>query len=293
MITYQHKYKPVKQEIPFILAENQKTMLMPIGDVHYGSKGWPKNKFVEHMKWGMERGALFLGVGEYLDFTSFSQRKQLAPLRDEVKDEISSMTKDKTWELYDLLAFTKGRWVGMLEGDHYWEFEDGTTCDQMLCRLLKTEFLGTSSHIRLTPNGAPKGHPEADTLIYVHHGIGSARLSGGHLHRVEDMLKWIEADIYLMGHTHAKVSAPIDRQYISPDGVHYHRTKTIARTGGWLRGYYSHKPLDLTKPAAHSRGSYVERKAYTPSAMGGLCIGIGYELIDKSAYYRPTIHYSV
>lgn len=293
MITYQHMYKPVKQKIPFVLAENQKTMLMPVGDVHYGSKGWPKNKFVEHMHWGMERGALFLGVGEYLDFASFTQRRQMAPLRDETKDEISSMTKDKTWELYDLISFTKGRWIGMLEGDHYWEFEDGTTCDQMLARLLGGQFLGTSSHIRLTPQNAPKNHPEADTLVYVHHGIGSARLSGGHLHRVEDMLKWIEADIYLMGHTHAKVSAPIDRQYISPDGVHYHRTKMIARTGGWMRGYYSHKPLDLTKPAAHSRGSYVEKKAYTPSAMGGLCIGIGYELIHKSAYYRPTIHYSV
>ena len=293
MITYQHRYKTIKQKVPFALTTNQKMLLMPVGDIHFGSKGWPKTKFVDHLKWGMERGAWFLGVGEYLDFASFSQRKQMAPLRDHVKDQISHMLNEQTWKFYDLISFTKGRWIGLLEGDHFWEYEDGTTCDQMLCRLLGAKFLGTSSYIRLTPNDSPKGHHEADTIVYVHHGIGSARLAGSHLHRVEDMLKWIDADIYLMGHTHAKVSAPLDRQYITPDEIHYHRTKIIARTGGFMRGYYSQKPMELTKPAAHSRGSYIEQRAYTPSAMGGLCIGIGYEKIDKSTFYRPTLHYSV
>lgn len=293
MITHTLRYKNVKQKVPFVLTGHQKMILMPVGDVHFGSKGWPKQKFVDHLKWGMDRGAWFLGVGEYLDFASFSQRRQMAPLRDQVKEQISNMLTEKSWEFFDLIRFTKGRWIGLLEGDHFWEYEDGTTCDQMLCRHLGAEFLGTSCHLRLTSKDAPEGHEEADTIVYVHHGIGSARLSGSHLHRVEDMLKWIDADIYLMGHTHAKVNAPVDRQYITPDGVHYHRTKIIARTGGFQRGYYSHGPLDLTKPAAHSRGSYVEKRAFTPAAMGGLCIGIGYEKIDKSTYYRPTLHYSV
>ena len=191
------------------------------------------------------------------------------------------------------MEFTKGRWIGMLEGDHRWEYQDGTSADQQLCRALQCAFLGDAALIRLEIPGVPKGHPEGDVLIYAHHGIGSSRLQGGHLHRVEDLLKIVEADIYLMGHSHAKVSAPIDQQRVTPDGIHYHRTKIIARTGAWMRGYLSSPPLPLDKPAVESRATYVEKAAYSPAAVGGLCFGVGAEQIEGSDYYRPTLHYSV
>lgn len=294
MIRYRHIFTPVGQDVPFKLTSNQKMMLMPVGDIHFMSKGWPRQKFKDHLSWGMDRGAHFLGMGEYLDFTSASQRALMAPLRDHVREQISEQIDERVLEFYEMISFTKGRWIGLLEGDHFWTYEDGTTCDQKLCQLLGVPFLGVDAIIRLSSVDAPEDHPEADVTVYAHHGIGSARTQGGHLHRIEDLLKWISADIYLMGHTHAKVSAAIDRQFISPDGFHYHRTTIVARTGGWFRGYLSHEPLDLSEPAAKSRGTYVEKKAYTPSAMGGLCFGIGYEKVDEeSKYYRPTIHYSV
>ena len=277
----------------FQLAENQRALLMPIGDVHYGTPGWPAKKFVEHLKWGMDRGALFVGMGEFLDLASYSQQRVIANLRENVKKMLDEMVEDKAGELCDLMDFTRGHWLGLLEGDHRWDFEDATSVDQYIAGRLRTKFLGTSVLVRLQPYDRPADHPEADTILFLHHGIGSSRMAGGHLNRVEDLLKWVQADIYLMGHTHAKVAAPVDRQVVTPDGVHHHRTTILARTGGWLRGYYSHEPLALDEPAIMSRGSYVESKAYTPSAMGGLCIGIGYERVHDSEYYRPTIHVSL
>ena len=298
MIIKKINIQPIEQEIEFILAKNQKIILMPLGDIHYAPDAeFPARKLRQHIEWGLKRGAWFLGMGEYLDFTSASQRKLLHPLRDHQKAIIDGFVLKMVQDIYEILEPSKGRWIGMLEGDHRWEFSSldlsGRSADQYLCELLECDFLGTSTFLRLHAKDNLRGHPEADCLVYAHHGIGSSRTQGGHLHRVEDLLKWVNADIYLMGHSHGKVTAPIDRQEISPDGVHYHRTKLIARTGAWLLGYRSKKPQLLTMPAGKSRGTYQEEKAYTPSALGGLCIGIGYEQVKGSRYYRPTIHYSV
>lgn len=288
MIKYQFRPVPIPQAVPFVLTSNQQLIIMPVGDVHAWSRGWPQQKFVDHLKWGMDRGAYFLGVGEFIDFTSASQRRLTQPLRESQHRIMDDMIKSKLEDFIALVEFTRGRWIGTVEGDHFWQYLDGRTSDQDVCKALNFPFFGTSAHIRIRF----PGHKSADCSIYIHHGIGSSRTSGGHLHRVEDLLKWIEADIYLMGHTHAKVANPIDRQYISPLGTHYHRTKLIARTGGFQRGYVSMEPLSLDEPAFLSRGTYVEKSAYTPTAMGGLCIGIGCEQVDASCW-RPTIHYSV
>lgn len=298
MIIKKVNIQPIKQEVEFILAKNQQMILMPLGDIHYKpDKDFPVKKLQQHVQWGLDRGAWFLGMGEYLDFTSASQRKLLHPLRDHQKEIIDDFVLKMAQDLYEVLEPSRGRWIGMLEGDHRWEFTSknlaGRSCDQYLCELLECDFLGTSSFIRLHSKDAPKSHPEADCLVYAHHGIGSSRTQGGHLHRVEDLLKWVNADIYLMGHSHGKASAPIDRQEISPDGIHYHRTKLIARTGAWLQAYLSKKPQPLTHPAGISRGTYQEQYAYTPSALGGICIGIGHEQIKDSRFYRPTIHCSL
>lgn len=287
-------YRPIKYRNVvkvFTLAKNQKMLLMPLGDIHEGSEGWPEHKFMAQLEWGMERGATFLGMGEAFDFTSTSQRSLLDPLREGTKKQLDNFMMTRVERFIKLISFTKGHWMGMLEGDHYWQFQNGFSSDQILCQRLGCPFLGTSAFIRI--GFGIRRHPEADCTIYAHHGIGGGRTVGGHLTRLEDLLKWIEADIYLMGHVHTKVSDPIDRQYISKEGIHYHRTKLMARTGGWLRGYVSSKPKGLTAPAVESRGSYIEKKAMMPTSLGGLCIGIGYDEIDGSGYYRPTLHYSV
>ena len=293
MITKVIKMKPLETKVDFLLTENQYMLIAPVGDIHFGSEGFPTAHFRSHLEWCAERGAMFLGMGEYLDFASWSQRNVLMPLRDETKLQIDEMVRDAADEFLQLAEFTKGRWLGMLEGDHRWIFQNGTSLDQYLCEKFDCDFLGTSALLRLVPNGNYKGHPEADCILYCHHGIGSSRTQGGHLHRVEDLLKITEADIYLMGHTHAQPAAPIDTMTLTPDGKIVSRKKVIARTGSFMRAYIGHEPLSLDEPAYESRGSYVEQKAYVPASLGGMCIGIGVKQVEGSRYYHPTIHYRV
>lgn len=284
------KYTPKKR---LDLVENQKALIMPLGDVHYGSRDWPESKFKTHLEWGMDRGAYFLGMGEYLDAFSNSQRALIGPMRDSAKELVDNMMRDRAMQLIDILKPTKGRWIGFLEGDHRWDFQDGNSVDQLIVRHIGGHFLGTSAMIRFRFNGVPKGHPEADCTLFCHHGTGASQTQGGSLNKVENMLKAFDADIYLMGHVHSKLGAPIDQQQITPDGIHTHRTKLIARTGAWLLGYASSEPLSLDEPVIKSRGTYVEQKAFIPSALGGLAIGLGVEQIQGSKFFRPLIHIAI
>jgi hypothetical protein len=291
MIHLTHKPVAYKPLVTWDLAKNQKMILMPIGDVHFGSEGFPTQHLIDNLDWAIEHGCTFIGMGEYLDFTSQSQRQHLGVLRDSTKQIMDDMVLEQAQQLLDILAPTKGRWIGMLEGDHRWDFLGGNSVDQYLCKELKCAFLGTSAMVRI--DAGVKRHPEADTILYVHHGIGSSRSAGGHLIQVENLLKIMDGDIFLMGHSHGKVGSTIDRQAVTPDGIHYHRSKILARTGAWLRVYAGHEPLPNDEPAHKSRGSYAEAKAYSPSALGGVIIGIGYEQIHGSRFYRPALHLSI
>jgi hypothetical protein len=288
-LTYRpHPYNP---PIPWDLAKNQNMILMPIGDIHFGSKDFPVQHLKDNIAWALDHGCTFLGMGEYLDFTPSSQRQGMGVLRESTREIIDDLIMGQTTELFEILIKTRGHWIGLLEGDHRWDFVGGNSADQYLCGLLDCKFLGTSAMVRIS--AGVRGHPEADTILYVHHGIGSSRTAGGHLIQVENLLKTFDADIYLMGHSHAKVGTPIDRQSVTSDGIHYHRTKILARTGAWLKAYSGHEPLSLDEPSINSRGSYAEQKAYMPSALGGICIGIGYEQIHGSRFYTPALHLSL
>lgn len=293
MIVTTYKLGKLSQAIPFQVVQNQHALLMPIGDIHFGMKDFPGSRLNNTLQWAINRGCVFIGMGDYLDFASDSQRNIISGTRESVKEQLDELIAEKVLKLANELYSTRGRWIGLIEGNHYWEFADGTTSDQLLCRQLGCDFLGTSALVRIHPVLAPKGHPEADTIIYAHHGIGSSRKIGGHLNRVEDMLSWIDFDIGLMGHSHAKIFAPMDYQTITPDNIHSHRTKLVARTGSWLKGYASHGPLPLTEPAMKSRGTYIEKKAYPPAALGAPLFGIGFEKIKGSRYFKPSVHGSM
>jgi len=284
------KHNPKKK---LDLVEDQKALIMPIGDIHYGSRNWPEHKFKIHLEWGMDRGAYFFGMGDYLDAFSDSQRALIGPMRDSAKELMDDMMKERALKLIDLLQPTRGRWIGFLEGNHRYDFRDGKSADQLIARYMESKFLGTDAIVRFKFDGVPRGHHEADCVLFAHHGTGSAQTQGGTLNKVENMLKAFDADIYLMGHSHSKVAAPIDQQHITPDGVHTHRTKLFARTGSWLLAYSSTEPLSLDEPAVSSRGTYVEQKSLIPSALGSLAIGLSFEQIHQSKYFRPLIHISL
>lgn len=292
MIIKKHVLKKLTQKEPLVFQPNQRALLMPVGDIHFGAKGCANNHLKSTIQWAVDRGCYYVGIADFLNFASLSQRQIMAMLREDSREAIDASVRADADRLYEeVLKPTAGHWLGMVEGNHTWYFEDGTNIEQYLCKLLKCDYLGTSSIIRLQFEDAPKNHPEADVLVFVQHGkTSSAKTTGGHLNAPEQILKWMFVDLVFMGHDHSKVAGPSDMIYITPDNVLVHKTRVAARTGGYLKGYEAKTPQPLDRPAADSAGNYVEQGLYPPSSIGSLCFSLGYEKIDGSRYYRPTIH---
>lgn len=252
----------------------QETLVLPIGDVQLGAQGVAYERLQRHIAWGLEQGAYFLGMGDYCDVMSPSNRAAWRSVKryDSVTQAMAEKAHEHVAEFLYLVDGTQGRWLGMLEGHHYFDFEDGTTSDTRICQALKAPFLGTCAAIIL------RFKPEHSTrtlrcVIWAHHGVGSGKKQAAPLNVLEDVVGWFEADFYLMGHQTKKPSAPKPRLYVTdrPPYTVVAKKKYLVGTGGFYEGY-----LVGSKDPTNSRaqGGYVEQKLLTPVAMGGVVLKI-------------------
>ena len=136
------------------LRDHEPIAIAPIGDIQWAGMKGPtaKDHLKRHIDHCMELKALFVGLGDYIDFLSPSNRQRLksAALYETAEDVIDDKAMELVWELYEkFLKPTKGRWLGMLEGHHFTQLKTGETTDQRLCQLLDAKFLGSSAYIRL------------------------------------------------------------------------------------------------------------------------------------------------
>jgi len=272
-------------------------ILMPVGDIQYTGTRHDTadiDRLKRHVEWGVKHDAWFLGMGDYIDFASPSNRQRIkaAALYDTAEDVIEETAIKMTDELYNkALKGSEGRWLGLLEGHHYTQLRDGTTSDQYLTRKLKSRFLGTCAYIRLVfPGGTTK---KSNVLIWAHHGVGSGRI-GAPLNKLELLPTYWDADIYLMGHQSKKVAAPLDRIYPVFNGngrPHLnHRTLIIAGTGGFSRAYLQGHCQGNTP-----RGGYVEKGMLSPVALGGIVVKIRprYKKVGDMTIWTPDVEVSL
>lgn len=218
--------------------------LIPFGDVHRDSdmhshRAW--QDFITYAK--KQKNALFLGLGDYTDGVSTSERIVLNDpgLHDTTKRTLDDVYKGVSRTLGNELGFMRGRCLGLLGGNHYFAFPDGQTTDHLLAHQLGCRFLGVSTLLRIHFNFGNKR--TADLDIFAHHGKGGGGLPGSQFNTIEKMAQTAEADIYLMGHTHAKGCIPSSprlrlsntarKPYVTLD----ERTPWLGRTGSFLKSY--------------------------------------------------------
>jgi hypothetical protein len=285
----------VTHRIPVKSRQKDEILVMPIGDIQWAGdkKEVAIDMLKRHIEWGVEHNALFLGMGDYIDFMSPSNRERLkgAGLYDTAMKVVDTMAADLVEECFDkALKPSKGRWLGLLEGHHFTDYRDGTTSDQHLARLLDTVHLGTSAYVRLL---FMRGTSVGGVNIWCHHGTGGGKLLGSSLNRIESLIKGFEADVYLVGHDTKKVSGPIDRiepwwpKSPSNPPQLIHRTKIIASTGGFMKGYVAG-----SKAGQVPRGGYVEKGMMNPTALGGILLKIRPRWIeqDGASFWLPDFN---
>src|SRR5574341_286203 len=273
----------VPQTAPSFLLPAEEVILCPIGDIQYGSPGCEVARLKRHIAWaeGLRKEGkkvYYLGMGDYVDVASPSNRKRLlsvmGSLYDSTKEAINVGAEMHLKKVQRILAPTKGYWLGLLSGHHLWEFPDGTNTDSRLAQFLETNYLGSSTIIHLRFQYRNK-NKSAVCKIWAHHGEGSGQTVTAAINKVmQRAVPYWFANLYLVGHYHSKSTQPIpwiDTQ-TTPEGLVQMKsiTRYIVATGSWLGGYATG-----TKGATGlAEGNYVEKGMLAPHTLGAPIIFI-------------------
>lgn len=281
----------------------KKLKLAPIGDIQYGAQGCDLDKLERHITYGIRNGWRFLGMGDYVDVFSPSNRQAMVAASTKLYDSPMTMiqiaAQRQMQELFDKsLEASVNSWLGLLEGHHFAEFSDGSTSDHFLAQLLKTSFLGSAALIHVYLGDCP-----VPLRIWATHGSGASVSSAGKMVHMERAGFDFNADIYLEGHIHRKFGIPLDcleavdapakrivTNAIRGEGAEDIRvvakTKLLAFTGSFLRGWVQ----GSESAAGYARGSYAEQKVMRTIPTGGLLITV--EMVEEDWGWRPDIFVS-
>lgn len=252
-------------EIPFAKF-NEPIYLMPFGDIHRSAPLCHTEKWLEFLDWAKgKKRAYFLGMGDYDDLASASERLNLdkKKFHDSTVQTLEKLYETHIDRFYKEIGFMKSKIIGLIEGNHYAEFSSGITSTQLLTQKLNAKYLGVSSFIRLNfRHLTTKKASKID--IFAHHGKGAGKRMGTSLNTVEDMIRIADADIYLMGHDHKKSCGYLTKLELSDnrkgDLKLYNKKIMMGRTGSFLKAYVPEE------------ASYVADANYNPTDLGVLKI---------------------
>ena len=166
----------------------------------------------------------------------------------------------------------KDKILAVLPGNHENRIykSDGLDITSLMCSQLGIydRYSSTTAllFIRFGKNKRERNRPHWYT-IYVTHGTGGGRKEGGKINRLVDLSTIVDADIYIMGHTHAPaiVRQSFFRVSSSNSSVAqveklYVNTASSLDFGGYgdLQGY---KPSSKISPVIYLNGTKKEAKA--------------------------------
>jgi hypothetical protein len=275
--------QPDTQKSIFLPWEEE-ALIMPIGDVQYGVEACDVKMFKKHIEWGVDRNAYFIGMGDMVDFGSPSNRGLLramiekGELYDVAENVLDNAASEHLEMLEEILEPTKGRWLGLLQGHHYYLWSSGATSDTKLAEFLEAPFLGDCAIVNVAFKKEKKeanklSHRTANLNIWAAHGTGSGQTQAAPLAKLERLAaSWEDIDIFLMGHQHKLGAVTVDRNrpVFGPRGGKpriQHRTVRLISTGSFLRGYM----VGNTR-SGRAQGTYVEKRLLPPTALGGAVI---------------------
>ncbi len=258
--------------------------LRPFSDIHRDNPGLAKDKWNEFLDDSAKlKNALFLGVGDYFDSFSTSERIILSnsSIHESTKKNMENEAESKVLALAKELKFMDGKLIGLLGGNHFIQFPDGTTSDMRLANKLNTDYLGSCSAIRITFVPNAKRSCKVSVDIFAHHGKGAGQTTVGRMMSVEKMTQICEADIFLAGHNHARGILPLgDKLRIDNNGAGLFirsRHCWIGRTGGFLRGYVD------------GEASYIVDALMPPTSLGWIDFTLTPKRITENGEDRMTV----
>ena len=237
--------------------------LWPLGDVHYGSANCDTKLFDETIRAIREdEHALWLGMGDMVEAIAPNDKRWNAGGVDERVVNLAS--QDRIGDVYvEKLAAKLGRiaekCIGYGDGNHEVVFGNHYYTN-ISVRVLEhlgipDMYNGWACLTRLAFEDA-NNHRTA-VKVFSHHGWQGGRQDGAKVNESRRLMAYIDADLYLTGHSHSKFIVPNTRLDVNPSWTReVARTVYVAHTGSFLR--------TLNQDTV----GYAERAGFPPTTLG-------------------------
>ena len=216
--------------------------IIPFGDCHFGAPLFAEDKWQEFTnKYRKRKNCYFFGMGDYMDVISTSERRAMknADLHESTEHSLDRFIRNEAEAFCKSISFMKGKIIGMLGGNHYYQFPTGMTSDHFICEQLGCKYLGVKTLTHITFHYS-KGGASHSVVISAHHGESGGKMPGSSINKLYHMSSGFDADIHLMGHDHQKLADftnKIGVNYSKGSLLMYNKKVLLARTGSFLRGY--------------------------------------------------------
>lgn len=269
-------------------------LMMPLGDIQYDFPGGAADipRLKQTLAWGLEHDVWFLGMGDFTDFLSPSNRERLgqAGLYDTASGIIDRAALRLEDELLEVLLPSKGHWLGFLQGHHYYPHEGGGTSDTRIAQILDAPFLGDCAILRLTfrdPHGG-----STNLKIWAHHGHGGGgSLPTAGLNKLyHQKVRYPSIRLFVMGHVPQLGHTVTDGLDVTDRGepLLVHEDTHYVLTGGFSRAYQQG-----SKYNGRAQGGYAEKAMMPPAVLGSALITLTPERHERHHVTLRTVDVKV
>lgn len=244
-------------------STNKWFYVIGIGDIHLGNVGCDLSKLrsqVEYIK--NKKDCYWIGMGDYLDCINYTD-KRFDPdiIAKPYINRLANCIPLQIKELAKILDPIKNKCLGLHRGNHEEKIRLQHQYDVVyeLCRTWNFEVpdLQDSAITRLRFQKEGKGkQPSYAFDIFSTHGNVGGRKGGAKVNRLEDMIGYIDADIYLIAHSHTKLTSSRAVLFVDNNLNLRHKKRILAVTGCFLNGY------------TQGVSNYVEKWNYPPTSTG-------------------------
>jgi len=197
---------------------SDKVYLVPLGDIHLGSRGIDIPKLKGYIDWIQKTTSAYTFLmGDIFD---------VATLGSPTNPHYQKMNLNEAIRFaYELFNPIKDRILGSVSGNHEERLERyaGFNPLQAFSESIGIPYAGYSAVLRFRIGQYKRKSgltsPNVEYVFFIHHGTGGGSTLGGKLNRavkLEDVFEG--ADAYLVGHNHAKALGEQYVAYLSKSG---------------------------------------------------------------------------
>jgi len=232
--------------------------VVPIGDIHLGNACCDIEKLQEMVEWVKKnKNVYWIGMGDYVDCINYSDKRFDPNTID--KKYMANLSNCVSMQIEDIIAILApiaDKCIGLHRGNHEETIRLRYQYDVMykMWEAFKKPLLKDSAMTRLCFDDG-KGHRSAFEIFSTHGSCGG-RKGGAKINRLEDMITFADADVYLMGHNHIKATETKSTLYLDHQMNLKVKKRILAVTGCFLHGYKE----GIT--------SYIEKWGFPPTDIG-------------------------